>query len=137
MLPYMASFLLFLTKSISKYPSSTNPQLPHPFAMRNFWLRTCTQALFFLQSAPSWTFGNVLNTSLGNCSVICTLTSCYVLYQTYSEFWYIRLYFFQLYSGIVNHIEGHWGLFSTLCNPRIFTTLPYSEPWHIWNWRLI
>ena len=34
---------------------------------------------------------------LDNCSVICTVTLCYVLQQTHSEFWYIHNF---VYSGI-------------------------------------
>ena len=50
---------------------------------------------------------------LGNRSVICTLTSCYVLHQTYSEFWHIQHCFsgiywhIQLYS---THIHTHWDI---------------------------
>ena len=55
---------------------------------------------------------------------------------------------FQVYAGIVNHINHYEGIFtyietllrhiqaylakfSTLYNPSIFATLPYSEPCHI------
>ena len=42
-------FLWFLTKCLSKCPSSTKP-----FPIQNiFWLHNCTQTLFFLQNAPS------------------------------------------------------------------------------------
>ena len=55
-----------------------------------------------------------------------------------------RTLFIQLYAGIFKHtqryeahsrilkyIQAYSGIFRTLCNPCIFTTLPYSEPWHI------
>ena len=45
--PAMPLFLVFLTKCLSKCPSSTNPQ-----AVIYFWLCTSTQAFFFLQNAP-------------------------------------------------------------------------------------
>ena len=47
---------------------------------------------------------------LNNCSIVCTVTICYVPHETHSEF-----------SSI----------FRTLCKTCIFTTLPYSKPWHI------
>ena len=44
----------------------------------------------------------------------------------------------------VQHNHGYWGtfrnysgIFWTLCNPGIFKTLGYSEPWHIQNHRHI
>ena len=40
-----------------------------------------------------------------------------------------------LHSGIV--LFAYSGIFSTLCNPCIFTNLSYSKPWHIQNQRLI
>ena len=36
---------------------------------------------------------------------------------------------------LLRHIQAYSGIFSTLCNPRLFTTYPYSEPWHIQNQR--
>ena len=33
--------------------------------------------------------------------------------------------------GILRHIQVYSGIFSTMSNPRIFTTLPYSEPWYL------
>ena len=76
---------------------------------------------------------------LGNCSVICTVTSCYVLHQTYSEFWHIQHCFFRYilaYSivfnaikGIFTHIEtlfkAHSGLFRHIQHPAL--TLTYSK----------
>ena len=32
---------------------------------------------------------------------------------------------------LLRYIQACSGIFVTLCNPRIFTNLPYSEPWHI------
>ena len=46
--PFGPHFLLLLTKCLLKCLSSTPPT-----ALKNFWLRTCIQALFFLQNAPS------------------------------------------------------------------------------------
>ena len=56
--------------------------------------------------------------------------------------------FVQVYPGTFKHIEHYQGIFTrieellrnvqaysdifnTLCNPRRFTALLYSEPWHI------
>ena len=72
----------------------------------------------------------------------------YVLHQTHSEFWHVQLIVFSgicqlirsysallrhihLYCDITRSIQAYWGIFSTLCNPCTFTTIPYSEPWHI------
>ena len=33
----------------------------------------------------------------------------------------------------ISHIQACSGIFSSLCNPRIFTVLPYTKPWHIYN----
>ena len=43
-------FLVFLTKCLSKCPSSTTFLPP---ALKSFWLRTCTHTIFFLKNAPS------------------------------------------------------------------------------------
>ena len=50
---------------------------------------------------------------LDNCSVICTMTLCYALYQTHSEFWHIQHSVFsgicrhiQLYSALLRHIDA-------------------------------
>ena len=42
---------------------------------------------------------------LNNSSVICTVTLCYVLHQTHSEFWHI-----QAYSALLSHIPTYWGI---------------------------
>ena len=48
--------------------------------------------------------------------------------------------YIQYYEGILTHIEASVknpqacsGIFSTLCNLHIFTTVPCSKPWHIWK----
>ena len=43
-------FFLFFWRNV--YQSAQVPQSPLP-ALKNFWLRTCTYSLFFLQNAPS------------------------------------------------------------------------------------
>ena len=67
------------------------------------------------------------------------VNTCYVLHQTHSKFWHIQHSVFsricrniQSYSALLRHIHAYWdiiqaysSLFSTLCNPRIFTTLLY------------
>ena len=37
----------------------------------------------------------------------------------------------QSYSMLLRHNQAYLGIFSTLCNPSIFSILPYFEPWHI------
>ena len=46
-------FLVFLTKSLLKYPSSTKLFLLPSLALKDLWLHTCTQVLFFLQNLSS------------------------------------------------------------------------------------
>ena len=40
-------------------------------------------------------------------------------------------------EGLLRHIQVYPGIFRTLCNPHIFTILPYSKPCHIKNQRHI
>ena len=40
-------------------------------------------------------------------------------------------------SAPLRHIQAYSEIFSNLCNPGIFTSLPYSEPWCIENQRHI
>ena len=68
-----------------------------------------------------------------------------MLHQTHSEYWHIQYSFsfrymlaysiifsvIKAHSRILRHIQAYSGIFSTLGNPHIFTTLPYSEPWDI------
>ena len=37
---------------------------------------------------------------------------------------------YSIILSIIRHIQAYSGIFGTLCNPLIFTNLPYSEPWH-------
>ena len=43
----------------------------------------------------------------------------------------IAISIFTHVETLLIHIQAYSSIFSTLCNPRIFTVLPYSEPWHI------
>ena len=76
---------------------------------------------------------------LDNCSVICTMTLCYALYQTHSEFWHIQHSVFsgicrhiQLYSALLRHIDAfhaYWHIimaYSASC-----VTLIYSQSYHM------
>ena len=106
-----------------------------------------TQALFFCKTLHFKCLTVFrIHVILNNCSVICTMTLCCVLHQTHSKFWHIQN---SIYSGIFRHIQAYLALlmhiqalrhihayssiFITLRNPRTFTTLPFSEPWHILN----
>ena len=74
-----------------------------------------------------------------NCLVICTVTLCYVLHQTYSELWHIQHWYFlgicwhiQLYLAVLKHNHAPWdinkaysGLFRHIEHP--------VEPSHIHN----
>ena len=132
-------FLVFLMKSLRKCPSSTNlPLLPWKFS-------GCVPALGHYSFCKTvhlkcltvlW-----IRICYDNCSVICTVTLYYVLHQTHLKFWHIQDSVFsgsyehiQSYSALLRHTHAHWNiilayscLFRNLCNPRIFTTLSYSE----------
>ena len=76
---------------------------------------------------------------LDSCSVICTVTLCYVLHQTHLQVWHIQN---SVYSGIFmvypsifsiikaySHILRHFhSIFSTLCNPCIYSHLAIFRP---------
>ena len=54
---------------------------------------------------------------LYNCSVICTVTLCYVFHQTHSEFWRIQHSVFsgicwhiKSYSALLTHIQAYWDI---------------------------
>ena len=73
---------------------------------------------------------------LNNCSVVCTVTLCYVLHQTHSEFWHIQNYVYsgisrhiQRYSALLRHIHVYWDIMNTYSLPCV--TLTYSQPCHI------
>ena len=73
---------------------------------------------------------------LNNCSVVCTVTLCYVLHQTHSEFWHIQNYVYsgisrhiQRYSALLRHIHVYWDIMNT-CS-ILCVTLTYSQPCHI------
>ena len=119
----------------------------------SFWLHACTQALFFVRKHSSYKVLTVfwILLCLDNCSVICTVTLCYLLHQTLSEFYFILN---SIYSGIsrdtqgylafLRHIHTYWdivkaysGLFSHIQHPlwhlhihnlAIFWALGYLEP---------
>ena len=141
MFPYGVSFpgvfdeifievLQFHKRPLTWKISGCAPALTHYFSkmlhlkcLPVFWIRHC----------------------LDNCSVICTVTLWYVLHQnlrhvqnsgTFSNLFF----FFQVYAGIFKHTQRYWdiftrietllrhvqayaAIFSTLCIPRIFTTM--------------
>ena len=142
-------FLVFLTKPLSKCPSSTN--LP-PTSPEKFLVEHLHSGIIFCKTlhlkclTVFW-----IPLCLYNCSVMlsnldnCLVTLYYVLHRTHSEFWHIQHSVFLVCVGIFNYIQHHWGIFthietllrhiqaysdifSTLYNHLIFTTTPYSEP---------
>ena len=87
---------------------------------KNFGLRTPAPGhyyfckMFYLECLAVFWIGLCLD----NCSVICTVTLCYVLHQTHLEFWHIQHSF--VYSGIcrhiqsfVRHIHTYWDILKT------------------------
>ena len=100
----MGSFILvFLTKCLLKCPKPRKPPLPWNFL---FGCMHSAIILFVKNSVLNfWQFSEYI--CLDNCSVICTLTLCYVLHQRHSEFWHIQNYLFryiQEYSALLRHI---------------------------------
>ena len=77
------------------------------------------------------------------CSVICTVYYIRNIQNSCIRNSFITLTFrnIQAYSALLRYIHAYWvflryiqafsGILNTLCNPRIFTTLPHSEPWHL------
>ena len=60
----------------------------------------------------------------------------YVLHQTHSEFWHIQhsdfFRYISAYTALLTQFHAYWdinkaysGIFSTLCNPHVFTTLTF------------
>ena len=129
MFPYRAVFLCFWQNVYRSGLVPRNLRMPAP--------RHCSfcKMLHLKCLTVFW-----IHLCLDNCSIFCTVTLCYVLHQTHSQFWHIQnRFFFQVSSRIFKHIQHYQviftnifktysGLFSTLCNPRIFKTLPYSKP---------
>ena len=71
-----------------------------------------------------------------NCSVICTLTWCYVKQQTHSEFWNIQdsvfwgiFWHIKLYSTLLSHIHTYWNIIKAYLAPCIILT--YWQSCHI------
>ena len=129
---------MFLIKCLLKCHSSVKRPLPWKLLVASL-----LQALFFLQNALSYTFDSVLNMPrLDNYSIICTVTLCYVLHQTRSEFWHVQNYLFRYiqayprilsiikaYSCILRDCQGMFRLIYLYSAP--FLTHAYSEPYHI------
>ena len=115
----------------SKCPSSTNPPLPWKISgkLHSFVILFC-KMLHLKCLTVIW-----IHLCYGKCSVICTVTLCYVQQQAHLEFWHIqrcdlcrciysiKFSVIKAYSHLLRH---YWGIFSTLCNPRT-----YSLPCHI------
>ena len=99
----------------------------------------CNQAWFFLQRlhlkclTVFWIhLSRQLLSNLYGDLMLCTASQTFRILAC-SEFRII-----QAYSALLRDIDAHWdivkshsGLFSTICNPRIFTTLPHSKTWFI------
>ena len=129
-----AFFLVFLMKYLSKFLSSMKPSLP--------WKFLATSALrydtFYKTFHLKWLTVFWILLCLDNGSVICTVTFWYLLDQIHLElclFRYTQAYssifsIIKAYSHILRHIKAYSGIFNTLSNLCILTTLPYSELWH-------
>ena len=103
-------------------------------ALKNFWLPTWTQAIFFVKRSilnVVWQCSKYVFVTIT--ALLCNWYSDLIL-CTASEFWHIQ---FSIFSGICRHIQWYsallrhshrywatinafWGIFSTLCNPRIY-----------------
>ena len=140
-----ASFLVFVLKSFTKCLPPRHLPCPEKFLVA----RLHSDITLFAKRPISNNWHCSEYMCLDNCSVVCTAILCYVLHQTHSEFWHIQRYFFRCMPAyLFNHTQRYWGIlthidtllrhiqacsdkFTTLCNPRIFTNLSYSEPWDI------
>ena len=82
-------FLLFLTKWLLKCSSSTKPLPPLPWKISG-----CTSPLMHYSFCKTLRLKCLtvfwISLCLDNCSLICTVTICYVLHQTHWEFWHIQ-----------------------------------------------
>ena len=129
-------FLVFLTKSLSKCPSFTNA-----LALKNFWFRTCTSALLFSQKKFHFKCLTMfsIRLCLDNCSLICTVTFCYVLHRTHSEFYHIQhsafsglCWHIQSYSALLRHIHAYWDSINAYSG-LLRDIQPLMKPSHIHN----
>ena len=140
---------MFLPKCLSNCRSSTNHLPFHPIWWR---ISGCAPALRHYSFSKTlhlkWLTVLWIRLFLDNCSVICTVTLCYILHETHWEFSHIHYSVLsslcrhiKSYLGLLSHIHAYWdnikaysGFFrhmSTFRNSCIFTTLSYFEPWHI------
>ena len=120
-------FLVFLSKCLSKYPSSTKPSLPrkisgyipalrdhyfckviHLTCLTGFWIRLC----------------------LDNSSVICTVILCIYCTRYVQNSDIFRTLFIQ--DFIFTEI-GKPCVTMEIQNHDILAILEYSEPWNIYN----
>ena len=140
-------FLGFLTKSLSKRPSSlnlTSPLYPEKFLVEHLNSDIIPFTNYFVLNV--WQCSEYV--CLYNCSVICTVTLWYILHQTHSEFWHIQLSVFQVYAGIFKYIQHYEGIFThieTLLRPiQTFlgilapcVTLTYQQRCHILSFGIL
>ena len=125
-------FLAFLTKYLSKCTRSTKI---------SFHWKNCRWAL----ALRHYSFCKTLHLKCltvfwirlsDNCSVICTVTLFYVLYQIHPKFWHIQNFIYsgicrhiQAYSALWRHIQAYWGIIKAYSAPC--ATLAYSQLCHI------
>ena len=133
-------FLVFLTKCLWNYPScKKNLPCPEKFMFACMHSGIITFAKRFILNV--WQCFEYVSVSIAFLCLLSILNSnlmCYVLLQKHSEFWHIPnpvysgiCWHIQAFSALLRHIRAYSGIFITLCNPCVFTTLPYSEPRHI------
>ena len=133
-------FLVFLSKCLSKYPSSTKPSLPRKIsgyipALRDHYF---CKVIHLTCLTGFW-----IRLRLDSSSVICTVILCiyctrYVqnsdIFRTLFiqacaiMFRYVQHYYglFRDIEALLRHIQVYSARFSILCNPRKFTTFPYD-----------
>ena len=120
--PCRTSFSSVFDKIFIEMPKfqKPSPRLALKYSVLNVW--QCSESVCF-----------------DNCLVICTVTLCYVLHQTYSELWHIQHWYFlgicwhiQSYLAVLKHNHASWdinkaysGLFRHIEHP--------VEPSHIHN----
>ena len=126
---------IFIEVPFFQKPPPPPPLSLHPLVLKNFWLHTCTQALFFLQNAHLkylTMFWICLSPKL--LSNLCSDLMLFTASDASKILAYSALCFLQIYAGILRHYSGifrhiqHPVELSHIHNLAIFWTLACFKP---------
>ena len=122
-----------LTKSLSKWPSLTKllpcPRFTWkafgwPSAFRHYSFCKTLHLICLTVLLSNFYSDFMLHNASDTLRIFTYSTLCFFKYMpAYSAI----LSVIETYSHILRHTQSYSGIFSTLCNPHIFTTLPYSK----------